>query len=48
MEILKYTLDQLTYEFKHKFGKGVYHSSALYREIFKNGNGEETLTSDFN
>ncbi|MCP3875484.1 MAG: 23S rRNA (adenine(2503)-C(2))-methyltransferase RlmN [Desulfobacteraceae bacterium] len=38
MEILDFTLDQLTYKFEVEFGKGLYHASALYREIFKFGN----------
>ncbi len=38
MKILKYTLGQLTQLFKDEYGKGSYHSSALYRQIFKHGN----------
>ena len=38
MKILELTLDQLTQRFKQEFGKGLFHASALYREIFKSGN----------
>ena len=38
MEILELTLDQLSCKFKQEFGKGLFHASALYREIFKFGN----------
>ena len=38
MEILELTLDQLVCRFNHKFGKGLFHASALYREVFKFGN----------
>jgi len=38
MELLEFTLDQLTCKFKQEFGKGLFHASALYREVFKSGN----------
>ncbi|MCD4719064.1 MAG: 23S rRNA (adenine(2503)-C(2))-methyltransferase RlmN [Desulfobacula sp.] len=38
MEILEFTLDQLTCKFRQEFGKGLFHASALSREIFKFGN----------
>lgn len=38
MEILDLTLDQATDRLKQTFGKGRFHASALYREIFKSGN----------
>ncbi len=38
MNILEFTLDRLTDFFKAEFGKGLFHASALYREIFKSGN----------
>jgi len=37
MKILELTLDELTLEFETKFSKGLFHASALYREIFKKG-----------
>jgi 23S rRNA (adenine2503-C2)-methyltransferase len=38
MEILDLTLDQLTYQLKRDYGKGLFHAAAVYREIFKLGN----------
>lgn len=38
MEILEFTLEQLACKFKKKYGKGLFHASGLYREIFKFGN----------
>ncbi len=47
MNILQYRLDQLTDIFKKEFGKGLYHSSALYREIFKQGNPHFLNAAEF-
>ncbi len=47
MEILKYTLDQLTQLVKDEYGKGLYHSSALYHQIFKHGNAEFHKAKEF-
>ncbi|MFH2057425.1 MAG: 23S rRNA (adenine(2503)-C(2))-methyltransferase RlmN [Pseudomonadota bacterium] len=37
MEILSLRLNQITDEFKSRYDKGVYHASALYREVYKFG-----------
>lgn len=37
MEVLANQLDQVTDEFKNKYGKGLYHASALFREVYKLG-----------
>ncbi|MCD4678227.1 MAG: 23S rRNA (adenine(2503)-C(2))-methyltransferase RlmN [Desulfobacula sp.] len=47
MEILELTLDQLTCKFKQEFGKGLFHASALYREIFKYGNSNFFNAQEF-
>jgi 23S rRNA (adenine2503-C2)-methyltransferase len=31
---------QLTELFKHRYGKGAFHATAVYREVFRNGNPE--------
>nr|NJM04872.1 23S rRNA (adenine(2503)-C(2))-methyltransferase RlmN [Desulfobacula sp.] len=38
MDILALTLDELGAFFTAEFGKGMFHASALYREIYKAGN----------
>lgn len=47
MNILEYRLDQLTHKFEKDFGKGGYHSGALYREIFKKGNPDVLEAKEF-
>lgn len=47
MEILEFTLDQLTGRFKAEYGKGLFHASALYREIFKYGNTDLFHVKEF-
>jgi len=47
MEILELTLDQLTCEFKERFGKGMFHATGLYREIFKSGNRQFLNADEF-
>lgn len=47
MEILELTLDQLTCKFKKEFGKGLFHASGLYREIFKLGNRQFLNAEEF-
>ncbi len=37
MQILSMTLDEVTALFKSRFGKGTYHSRALYKEVYKRG-----------
>ena len=38
MKILDFTMDELTRKLKKEYGKGLFHASALYREIYKYGN----------
>jgi 23S rRNA (adenine2503-C2)-methyltransferase len=38
LKLLELTHQQLTEEFESRYGKGRYHASAVYREIFQNGN----------
>jgi len=47
MEILDFTLDQLAQKFEQEFGKGLYHASALYRQIFKFGNASLSDVKEF-
>ncbi len=47
MEILDLTLDQVTGRLKQTFGKGRFHASALYREIFKFGNKDFFEAKEF-
>lgn len=47
MNILEYTLEGLTGFLKAEFGKGLFHASALYREVFKSGNRDILGVDEF-
>jgi len=47
MNILEFTLKELTGFFRAKFGKGLFHASALYREIYKAGNRDIVNIPEF-
>ena len=47
MKILELTLEQLSAELKKRYGKGLYHASALFREIFKSGNTDFLCAEEF-
>ena len=47
MKILELTLDQLTARFDKAYGKGRFHATALFREIFKFGNREFFSAKEF-
>ncbi|MBU0992961.1 MAG: 23S rRNA (adenine(2503)-C(2))-methyltransferase RlmN [Proteobacteria bacterium] len=38
LNIFEMTYDELTHVFRERYGKGHYHSSAVYRNVFKKGN----------
>lgn len=38
MQVLGLTLKELADKFRMEYGRGLYHASALYREVFKSGN----------
>lgn len=38
LNLFELTFEQLVGEMKRRYGKGLYHAAALYREIFKKGN----------
>ena len=38
LNILELTCDEFTEELKIRYGKGTYHATVIYREIFRNGN----------
>lgn len=47
MNILEFTLNGLAGFFKKEFGKGLFHASALYREIYKTGNRDLVNIPEF-
>lgn len=47
MNIFELTHKKLTEELSQRYGKGEYHSTALYREIIKNGNIEFENAAEF-
>jgi len=47
MNILEFTLDELTGFLKKEFGKGLFHASALYREIYRTGNRDIVSIPEF-
>jgi len=47
MNILEFTLNELAGFLKKEFGKGLFHASALYREIYQCGNRDIVNTSEF-
>ncbi len=47
MNILEFTLNELTGFLKKEFGKGLFHASALYREIYKTGNRDIVNMPEF-
>lgn len=47
MDIFEYRLDQLAGKFKSRYGKGLYHAAALYREVFKSGNRSPLQSPEF-
>lgn len=47
MNILEFTLNELTGFLKKEFGKGLFHASALYREIYKTGNRDIVNIPEF-
>ncbi len=47
MNILEFTLNDLAGFLKKEFGKGLFHASALYREIYKRGNRDLLSISEF-
>ncbi len=47
MNILELTLNGLTGFLKKEFGKGLFHASALYREIYKTGNPDIVNIPEF-
>jgi 23S rRNA (adenine2503-C2)-methyltransferase len=40
IKLLELTFSELTSELKNRYGKGAYHASAIFREIYVNGNLE--------
>lgn len=38
IDVMALTCDELAEEIKKRYGKGMYHTAAVYREIFKHGN----------
>lgn len=47
MNILEFTLKELTGFFRTKFGKGLFHASALYRQIYKTGSPDILSLPEF-
>ncbi len=47
MDILALRLDQVTKEFKNQYGKGEYHASAVYREVFVHGKSNVLEAKEF-
>ena len=47
MNILELTFEELTHQLKQNFGKGNYHASAIYREVFRNGNTDFKKANEF-
>ena len=47
MNILEFTLKELTGFFRTKFGKGLFHASALYRQIYKTGSRDILSLPEF-
>ena len=41
------TFSQLTDELRHRYGKGAHHASAVYREVFRNGNSDLRRAPEF-
>jgi hypothetical protein len=38
IKLLELTFSELTSELKNRYGKGAYYASAIFREIYVNGN----------
>ncbi|MBW2099705.1 MAG: 23S rRNA (adenine(2503)-C(2))-methyltransferase RlmN [Deltaproteobacteria bacterium] len=47
MNILQLTWAELADEFKIRYGKGKYHATAVYREVYKNGNLDFSHVDEF-
>lgn len=47
MDILGLTLNQVVETIKHDYGKGMFHASALYREVFKLGGSQVFNAEEF-
>lgn len=47
MNILEFTLKELTGFFRTKFGKGLFHASAFYRQIYKTGSPDILSLPEF-
>ncbi|MDA8402741.1 MAG: 23S rRNA (adenine(2503)-C(2))-methyltransferase RlmN [Desulfobacteraceae bacterium] len=47
MDVFGLTCGELADEFGRRYGKGMFHAAALYREIFKNGNETFTHAPEF-
>jgi 23S rRNA (adenine2503-C2)-methyltransferase len=47
VNILELTFEQLTHQLKQNFGKGNYHASAIYKQVFRNGNTDFEKVNEF-
>ncbi|MCP3941776.1 MAG: 23S rRNA (adenine(2503)-C(2))-methyltransferase RlmN [Desulfobacteraceae bacterium] len=47
IDILEFTLEQLTKIFNQNYGKGRFHAQALFRDIFKQGNKKFLTSPEF-